>query len=60
MSRFVTNWSMTSTRWPRGGVVGVAYHWYDGRHLGITGFDISVGLIVKSFHFSYRNKVSHV
>lgn len=47
-------WTMSAYHFPRGFVLSLAAHWYDGRHLGIVGFDVTLGLIVVSVHISYR------
>lgn len=49
-------WTLVTTRWKRGIVLSLAFHWYDGRHLGIRGFDLTFGLLVMSIHISYRTK----
>ena len=51
-------WHHSITRRRRGFVFALAAHWYDGRHLGITGWDATIGLGVVSLHFGTRKRPS--
>ena len=48
-------WTMKVHKWPRTVMLGVVFHWYDGRHKNIRGFDVMLHILFRSIQISYRN-----